>query len=85
LQASDGLFLMEDWHNFRADYDRTLMAWAANFEARREERPDEFSKPHARIWRFYLLACAGNFRAGRRNQLWQMLYSKRGASVQRQR
>ena len=25
-EASDGRFVMEDWHNFGADYDRTLMA-----------------------------------------------------------
>ena len=24
---------MEDWHNFGADYDKTLMAWYANFNA----------------------------------------------------
>ncbi len=25
------LFVMEDWHNFGADYDKTLMAWHKNF------------------------------------------------------
>lgn len=25
---------MEDWHNFGADYDRTLMAWFRNFDRR---------------------------------------------------
>ena len=28
--AMDGLFVMEDWHNFGPDYDRTLMAWQDN-------------------------------------------------------
>ena len=32
-RPSSDLFVMEDWHNFGADYDRTLMAWWANFEA----------------------------------------------------
>ena len=27
----EGLFTMEDWHNFGADYDKTLMAWHKNF------------------------------------------------------
>ena len=31
-KAAEGLFVMEDWHNFGADYDKTLMAWAANFK-----------------------------------------------------
>jgi cyclopropane-fatty-acyl-phospholipid synthase len=29
------------------------------------------------MWRYYLLACAGAFRA-RENQLWQIVFSKRG-------
>ena len=28
---AEGLFVMEDWHNFGADYDKTLMAWHDNF------------------------------------------------------
>ncbi|HEY6356639.1 MAG TPA: cyclopropane fatty acyl phospholipid synthase, partial [Vicinamibacterales bacterium] len=31
--AIDRLFVMEDWQNVGADYDRTLMAWDANLEA----------------------------------------------------
>ena len=31
-KAFEGLFVMEDWHNFGADYDKTLMAWYQNFE-----------------------------------------------------
>lgn len=30
-QASEKLFVMEDWHNFGADYYKTLMAWHENF------------------------------------------------------
>ena len=26
-KASEKLFVMEDWHNFSADYDKTLMSW----------------------------------------------------------
>jgi len=29
-QAIEGLFVIEDWHCFGADYDRTLQAWRAN-------------------------------------------------------
>jgi cyclopropane-fatty-acyl-phospholipid synthase len=31
-RAIEGLFVMEDWHNFSADYDKTLMAWHRNLE-----------------------------------------------------
>jgi cyclopropane-fatty-acyl-phospholipid synthase len=81
IRASEGLFVMEDWHNFRADYDRTLLAWHANHAAMVAEEPDRYDVAFLRMWRFYLLSCAGNFRAGRHNQLWQVLYSKRGTAV----
>jgi len=76
-QAAEGLFVMEDWHNFSADYDRTLMAWYANFEAHWEGLKARYDERFRRMWRFYLLACAGTFRA-RQNQLWQIVYSKKG-------
>src|SRR3989338_44613 len=31
-KAAENLFVVEDWHNFGADYDKTLMAWFANFD-----------------------------------------------------
>ncbi|HEX2612870.1 MAG TPA: cyclopropane fatty acyl phospholipid synthase, partial [Fibrobacteria bacterium] len=31
-RAMEGLFVVEDWHNFGPDYDLTLMAWLENFE-----------------------------------------------------
>jgi cyclopropane-fatty-acyl-phospholipid synthase len=77
-RAAFKLFVMEDWHNFGADYDRTLMAWHANFEkavAAGLGPPDE---PARRMWRYYLLSCAGSFRARRTNQLWQLVFSKEG-------
>jgi len=30
--AYDDIFVMEDWHNFGTDYDKTLMAWFENKE-----------------------------------------------------
>ena len=35
--AMDGLLVMEDWHNFGPDYDKTLMAWQNNVDQHREE------------------------------------------------
>jgi len=71
------LFVIEDWHNFGTDYDKTLMAWSANVEKRWSEIAEHYGETFHRMWRFYLLSCAGSFRA-RTNQLWQVVLSKRG-------
>lgn len=75
--ASEGLFVMEDWHNFSADYDKTLMAWHHNFETHWPELKKEYDERFYRMWKYYLLACAGAFRS-RHMQLWQIVFSKRG-------
>ena len=31
-KSAQGLFVIEDWHNFGQDYDPTLMAWNENFQ-----------------------------------------------------
>lgn len=73
----DGLFILEDLHSFGADYDRTLMAWHANFEAAWPRFANELGERFRRMWRYYLLSCAGAFRA-RNLQLWQYVLSKSG-------
>ena len=76
-RAMEGLFVLEDWHNFGPDYDRTLMAWEANFLAAwpelklREGLDDRFY----RMWRYYLNSCAGAFRS-RGVNLWQLVLSQ---------
>jgi cyclopropane-fatty-acyl-phospholipid synthase len=75
--AMDGLFIAEDLHNFGADYDRTLMAWHDNFEAAWPRFSQELGERFYRMWRYYLLSCAGAFRA-RDLQLWQWVLSKEG-------
>lgn len=75
--AIDGLFVMEDWHNFGDDYDRTLMNWYANFSASWPDIASRYGPRFYRMWRYYLLTCAGSFRA-RKNQLWQIVLSKSG-------
>ena len=75
--ASEGLFVVEDWHNFGADYDRTLMAWRRNFEDAWPRLAGRYDERFRRMWRFYLSACAATFRA-RRDQLWQIVLSPDG-------
>ena len=78
-KAAEGLFVMEDWHNFGADYDPTLMAWFRNFEKAWPSLRERHGERFHRMWKYYLLSCAGAFRA-RHIQLWQMVFSKNGVS-----
>lgn len=73
-RAIEGLFVMEDWHNFGPHYERTLRAWHERFDARwTKPRGDRFY----RMWTYYLLSLAGTFRS-RYNQLWHVVLSKGG-------
>lgn len=76
-QAKEGLFVLEDWHNFGPDYDRTLMAWEANFLAAwpELEESEGLDERFYRMWRYYLNMSAGAFRARGLN-LWQMVFSQ---------
>lgn len=75
--ASEKLFVMEDWHNFGAYYDKTLMQWFNNFDTHWPEIQQQYGDRFYRMWKYYLLSCAGMFRA-RRIQLWQTVFSKQG-------
>ncbi|HVI27009.1 MAG TPA: cyclopropane fatty acyl phospholipid synthase [Xanthomonadaceae bacterium] len=76
-QSVEGRFVIEDWHNFGTDYDRTLQAWRANIEAAWDDLPARYDQRFRRMWRFYLAASMASFRA-RRIQLWQLVLSPRG-------
>jgi len=78
-KASEELLVMEDWQNFGADYDKTLLAWFKNFDKHWDKFKDKYPKNFYRMWKFYLLSCAGGFRA-REIQLWQIVFSKEGVS-----
>jgi cyclopropane-fatty-acyl-phospholipid synthase len=73
-EAAEGLLVLEDWHNFGADYDRTLMAWYNNFERAWPSLRARHSERFRRMWICYLLTCAALFRA-RVTQLWQIVFS----------
>jgi cyclopropane-fatty-acyl-phospholipid synthase len=75
--AVESHFVIEDWHNFGADYDRTLQAWRANVERSWDTLPPRYDERFRRMWRFYLSASMASFRA-RRIQLWQLVLSPRG-------
>lgn len=75
--ATEGLFVMEDWHNFSADYYKTLMAWFKNFDRNWDSLKSKYGKHFYRTWKYYLLSSAGAFKA-RKSQLWQIVFSKKG-------
>ncbi|NNM83946.1 cyclopropane fatty acyl phospholipid synthase [Candidatus Parcubacteria bacterium] len=76
-KAIERLFIVEDLHNFGADYDTTLLAWFRNFDAVWPKLQGEYGDRFYRMWKYYLLSCAGAFRA-REVQLWQVVLSPNG-------
>ena len=74
---SEPYFITEDVHNIGADYDKTLMAWDHNFENSWPSLCSRHDERFRRMWRYYLLSCAGGFRA-RTMQLYQLVLSPRG-------
>jgi cyclopropane-fatty-acyl-phospholipid synthase len=75
--AVEGLFVVEDVHNFGADYDKTLMAWNANFQSRRAELAERHGERFCRMWEYYLLQNAGAFRC-RHISVGQIVLSPKG-------
>jgi cyclopropane-fatty-acyl-phospholipid synthase len=75
--AFEDHFVMEDWHNFGIDYEKTLLAWYDNFVNNWDKVESQKSKRFFRMWKYYLLSSAASFRS-RRNQLWQIVLSKNG-------
>jgi cyclopropane-fatty-acyl-phospholipid synthase len=75
--ATDGLFVTEDLHNFGANYDKTLLEWHKNFETAWPDFADDLGERFHRQWRYYLLSSAGAFRA-RDVQVWQWTLTKNG-------
>ncbi|MEW8098759.1 MAG: class I SAM-dependent methyltransferase, partial [Candidatus Thiodiazotropha endolucinida] len=75
-QSVESVFLIQDWHNFGPDYDRTLMAWWHNFDHAWPELRKHYDERFYRMWKYYLHSCAGFFRS-RQGQLWQLVLNKR--------
>lgn len=75
--ACENLFIVDDVHNFGQDYDKTLMAWYENFNNNWDKLKLKYDERFRRMWNYYLLSCAGLFRA-KQTQLWQIVLSKYG-------
>ncbi len=79
-RAYEGIFKLEDWHSFGIYYDKTLMAWYKNFNKNWDKIKIYYDERFRRMWNYYLLICAGSFRA-HNNQLWEIVFSKIGSQV----
>lgn len=78
----ENILTIQDLHNIGPDYDLTLMAWHDNFKQSWPELKDKYGEEFYRLWEYYLLSCAGSFRAGYL-QLWQMVFTKQYNRLER--
>ncbi len=76
-KAVESIFKIEDWHNFGVHYDTTLIHWFKNFDNYWTDKNNDKNDIFYRMWKFYLLSCAGAFRA-RNIHVWQIVFSKKG-------
>ncbi len=75
-KATEKLLIIEDVENFGPYYDKTLMAWHHNFIKNYKKLDhNKYDQRFYRMWEFYLLSCAGSFRA-RHLQLFQIVFRK---------
>ena len=79
-RAAEGVFIVEDVKNIGPNYDPTLLAWEENFRRAWPRFADRYGERFQRMWRFYLLGCAGAFRA-RSLQVYSILFSKEAAAI----
>ena len=75
--AAERVLMLDHWHSFGQYYDQTLMAWHHNFTKNWAKIKDMYDKRFYRMWTYYLLSCAAGFRS-RRNQVWQIVFSREG-------
>lgn len=81
--ASSKLLRIKALESFGQDYDKTLLAWDANFrknwskisKLKNEKGNLIYDEQFYRMWRYYLLCCAAAFRVGR-NDVVQVVMSK---------
>ncbi|MEK7390766.1 MAG: cyclopropane fatty acyl phospholipid synthase [Patescibacteria group bacterium] len=77
-KAAERLFVMEDWHTFGKDYDKTMMAWFKNFDQNWPKLEQRYGKKFYRMWKYYLLSFCGAWRAHGQYNLWQIVFTKPG-------
>ncbi len=76
--AMEEILVPEDVQNIGPHYDRTLMAWWANFDAAWPGLRGKYGDTFYRMWKFYLLISAAYFRT-REHNLYQIVATPAGA------
>jgi cyclopropane-fatty-acyl-phospholipid synthase len=76
-QAIEGLFVMEDLHNFGPSYARTLRAWNRNLQEAWPRLWRRYGEHTRRMFEYFFLVVAGAFRA-RDLQHWHLVLTKPG-------
>lgn len=61
--CANGELNISSWEDISSSYDRTLMAWADNFNRAWPKLRDSYGEDFKRVWNFYLYSCAAIFRA----------------------
>ena len=79
-RAAEGVFFVQDVKNIGPNYDPTLLAWEENFRRAWPRFADRYGERFRRMWRFYLLSCAGAFRT-RSLQVFSILFSKECTAI----
>ena len=77
--AMEEILVPEDVQNIGPHYDRTLMAWWANFEAAWPRLRARYGDTFYRAWKYYLLVSAAYFRT-REHNLYQIVATPVGAA-----
>ncbi len=73
--AVEGLFVVEDLHNFGPHYATTLRAWNQNFQRAWPSLRARYDERTRRMFEYYFLAMAALFRA-RAMQNWQLVLTR---------
>ena len=76
MRAQD-LFVLEDLHNFGADYELTLLEWENNLVNGWDKLKDKYSEDLRTLWLAYLHGAQGLL-GGRHIHLFQFVFSKNG-------
>ena len=79
--ATEGLFVVEDWENYGHHYATTLDAWHRRFNANWEriralETARPFDERFRRLWNYYLMSCKAAFEVEQLH-LWQLVMTRR--------
>lgn len=77
VKVTEKIFVLEDCHNFGADYDKTILVWYHNFVTNWDKIKNNYSERFFRMWSYFLLSFAGLFRS-RSVQNWHIVFSKKG-------